>query len=49
METIIKPQGSAGSTDPLNQRGTVGVKVAAYTAKVLNPLWLIKIEHCVSA
>ena len=49
METIIKPQGSAGSTDPLNQRGTVGAKVAAYTAKVLNPLWLIKIEHCVSA
>lgn len=49
METIIKPQGSAGATDPLNQRGTVGAKVAAYTAKVLNPLWLIKIEHTVSA
>lgn len=48
METIIKPQGSAGATDPLNQRGTVGAKVAAYTAKVLNPLWLIKIEHTVS-
>ena len=48
METIIKPQGSAGATDPLNQRGTVGAKVAAYAAKVLNPLWLIKIEHTVS-
>ena len=49
METIIKPLGSAGTTDPLNQRSTVGAKVAAYTAQVLNPLWLVKIEHCVSA
>ena len=49
METIIKPCGSAGTTDPLNQRSTVGAKVAAYTAQVLNPLWLVKIEHCVSA
>ena len=48
METIIKPRGSAGTTDPLDQRSTVGSKVAAYTAKVLNPLWLVKIEHCVS-
>ena len=49
METIIKPRGSAGTTDPLDQRSTVGAKVAAYTAKVLHPLWLVKIEHCVSA
>ena len=48
LETIIKPRGSAGTTDPLDQRSTVGAKVAAYTAKVLNPLWLVKIEHCVS-
>ena len=49
METIIKPRGSAGTTDPLDQRSTVGAKVTAYAAKVLNPLWLVKIEHCVSA
>lgn len=49
METIIKPHGSSGSLDPLNQRATVGAKVAAYAAKVLNPLWLVKIEHGVSA
>ncbi len=49
METIIKPRGSAGTTDPLDQRSTVGAKVAAYAAMVLNPLWLVKIEHCVSA
>ena len=48
METIIKPCGSSGSLDPLNQRATVGAKVAAYAVKVLNPLWLVKIEHCVS-
>ena len=48
METIIKPRGSAGTTDPLDQRSTGGAKVAAYTAKVLNPPWLVKIEHCVS-
>jgi len=48
METIIKPQGSSGSLDPLNQRATVGAKVTAYAAKVLNPLWIVRIEHGVS-
>ncbi|MDO4544323.1 MAG: N4-gp56 family major capsid protein [Clostridia bacterium] len=48
METIIKPHGSSGSLDPLNQRATVGAKVMAYAAKLLNPLWLVKIEHGVS-
>ncbi|MDD3400931.1 MAG: N4-gp56 family major capsid protein [Eubacteriales bacterium] len=48
METIIKPHGSSGSLDPLNQRATVGAKVMAYTAEILNPLWIVKIEHCVS-
>ena len=49
METIIKPHGSEGSGDPLNQRATVGAQVAAYAAKVLNPLWIVRIEHGVSA
>ena len=49
VETIIKPCGSEGSADPLNQRSTVGAKVAAYAAKVLNPLWIVRIEHGVSA
>ena len=48
METIIKPHGSEGSGDPLNQRATVGAKVAAYAAKILNPLWIVRIEHAVS-
>ena len=48
MQTIIKPCGSAGAADPLDQRATVGAKVAAYTAKILNNLWLVRIEHAVS-
>lgn len=48
LETIIKPCGSAGTSDPLNQRATVGAKVAAYTAKILNDLWIVRIEHGVS-
>ncbi len=49
MQTIIKPVGSGGASDPLDQRATVGAKVAAYTATVLNNLWLVRIEHAVSA
>ena len=49
METIIKPHGSEGSGDPLNQRATVGAKVAAYAAKILNPLWIVRIEHGATA
>ncbi len=49
LTTIIKRPGSAGAADPLDQRGTVGAKVAAYTATILNPLWLVRIEHAVSA
>ena len=48
LQTIIKPCGSAGAADPLDQRATVGAKVAAYTAKILNNLWLVRIEHTVS-
>jgi len=49
VETIIKPAGSSGTADPLNQRSTVGAKIMAYTAKVLNPLWIIDVQHAVSA
>ncbi len=49
VETIIKPQGSEGAGDPLNQRSSVGAKINGYVAKVLNPLWIIDIQHAVSA
>jgi len=48
LRSIIKYPGSGGTADPLDQRGTVGVKVMAYAAKILNDLWLVRIEHGVS-
>lgn len=49
LQTIIKPRGSAGTADPLDQRSTVGGKVMGYTAKVLNSLWIINIHHAAHA
>lgn len=49
LQIIIKDHGSAGASDPLNQRATVGAKVAAYACRILNDLWLLRIEHRVSA
>ncbi len=48
LQTIVKPCGSGGAADPLDQRATVGAKVAAYTAKILNNLWIVRVEHGVS-
>ena len=48
LRTIIKPCGSAGAADPLEQRSTVGAKVEAYTAAILNDLWIVRIEHAVT-
>ncbi len=48
VRLIVKPHGSGGSADPLDQRATVGAKVTAYAAVILNDLWLVKIEHAVS-
>ena len=48
LQTIVKPVGSGGASDPLDQRATVGAKVAAYTARILNNLWIVRIEHGVS-
>ena len=49
MRNIIKPLGSAGSADPLDQRATSGWK-AITTTKILNDSWMIRIEHaCPSA
>lgn len=48
IRSIIKPFGSGGTSDPLDQRSTVGCKVDAYAAKVLNTLWIIDIESAAS-
>jgi len=48
MKNIIKPLGSAGSADPLDQRQTTGWK-ASFAATILNDNFGIRIEHAVSA
>lgn len=44
IQTIIKPIGSAGSKDPLDQFGTIGWK-AILGCAILNQAWLVRIEH----
>lgn len=44
MNVIRKQLGSAGSADPLDQRSTVGWK-ATYVAKILQQLFMLRIEH----
>lgn len=44
LEIIVKQKGSAGSNDPLNQRSTVGWKITAFTAKILQPERLLRVE-----
>lgn len=48
MEIVVKPIGSGGTSDPLNQFGTIGWK-AAYTAEILNNAFGQRIEHGTSA
>lgn len=43
LETIVKPIGSGGTSDPLNQRGTVGWK-GMKTAEILIPQYIIRVE-----
>ncbi|MGI5878737.1 MAG: N4-gp56 family major capsid protein [Christensenellales bacterium] len=44
VKTIIKPAGSAGSSDPLDQISTVGWKVEGFAARILQQTWMIRIE-----
>lgn len=43
LETIVKALGSAGSADPLNQRGTMGWK-CHHLAKILVEEYMVRIE-----
>lgn len=47
VKTIVKPHGSAGTADPLDQRATVGWK-AFFTAKILQQPAILRIEHGIS-
>ena len=49
VRTIVKPAGSAGTADPLEQQSTVGWKVNGFAAVILQPAWLVRIEHGFSA
>lgn len=48
VQSIVKPAGSAGTADPLNQASTVGWKVNNFGAKLLEPGWLVQILHGIS-
>jgi N4-gp56 family major capsid protein len=47
LQNIVKPLGSGGTDDPLNQRGTTGWK-GTFVAKILNDDFLGRIEHGVT-
>ena len=47
IQTIIKPLGSAGTADPLNQRSSVGW-IAWSVTKILNDNWMVRIESAES-
>jgi len=47
MKNIIKPLGSAGTNDPLDQRTTSGWK-ATFVAKILNDDAMLRLEHSVA-
>lgn len=44
VQTIIKPLGSSGSADPLNQRQTIGWKINAFVAKRLKEEAIVRVE-----
>ena len=48
LKNIVKPLGSAGTADPLDQRSTSGWK-ASFVATRLNENFAVRIEHAVSA
>lgn len=47
VKNIIKPHGSGGTSDPLNQRATSGWK-ATFVVKILEQLAMVRIEHGIS-
>ena len=49
IQIIVKPLGSEGSTDPLNQRGSIAWKVPFFATAVLQDDFIVRLEHAVSA
>lgn len=48
LKNIVKPLGSAGTADPLNQRATSGWKLT-FVGKILNENFMVVVHHGVSA
>lgn len=48
LKNIVKPLGSAGTADPLNQRTTSGWKLS-YVARILNVAFILDLQHAVSS
>lgn len=49
IQIIVKPLGSSGYNDPLNQRGSIGWKVPFFATAVLQDDFIVRLEHAVSA
>lgn len=49
VEIIVKPAGSSGSNDPLNQRGTIAWKVKGFCTVILQDDYIVRIEHGATA
>jgi N4-gp56 family major capsid protein len=48
LKNIVKPLGSAGTADPLNQRATSGWKLT-FAGKILNNEYLVVVRHGITA
>jgi N4-gp56 family major capsid protein len=48
LEFIFKPPNDQDKSDPLNQRWTSGWKVS-FAAKILNDLFMVRVEHAMTA
>ena len=49
IQIIVKPLGSSGSNDPLNQRGSIAWKVPFFAVAVIQDDFICRVEHGVSA
>ena len=49
VEIIIKPVGSSGALDPLNQRGTIAWKVKGFCSVILQDDFIVRIESGATA
>lgn len=49
VSIIVKPNGSSGALDPLNQRGTIAWKVKGFCVTILQDAFIVRLEHGVTA